>query len=83
MLFLSLLLGACATTNQPQIKYVDKLVEVKIKSPPQYRTYCQQVYLEANPATPEDIIVLSNRLQNQIEICNMIIKQRNEYEDKQ
>lgn len=76
------MLAACASPQKPQIEYVEKVVEVKVKSPPQYRELCELHYLDTNPAKAEDVIVLANKLKNSLTICNTIIQQRNEYEDK-
>lgn len=76
------MLAACVSPQKPQIEYVEKVVETKVKSPPQYRQLCELHYLEADPAKAEDVIVLANKLKNSLAICNTIIQQRNEWEDK-
>lgn len=77
------MLAACVSNpSKPQIEYVDRIVEVKQKSPPQYRQLCELHYLEADPAKAEDVIVLANKLKNSLTICNEIIQQRNEWEDR-
>ena len=76
------LLAACESTPKPEIKYVERIVETKVKSPIQYRQLCHIDYLEAVPANAQDIIVLANKNKNNLIICNEIIQKRNEYEDK-
>ena len=75
------MLAACVSPQQTKIEYVERIVEVKHKSPPQYRELCEIHYLEADSAKAEDVIVLANKLKNSLTICNTIIQQRNEYED--
>ena len=82
MIFLTALLAACVSPQKPQIEYVEKVVETEVKSPPQYRELCELHYLDANPAKAEDVIILANKLKNSLIICNTIIQQRNEWEDK-
>lgn len=76
------MLAACESTPKPEIKYAERIVETKVKSPIQYRQLCEIHYLEADPAKAEDVIVLANKLKNSLTICNTIIQQRNEWEDK-
>lgn len=76
------MLAACASPQTPQIEYVERVKEVKVKSPPQYKELCEIHYLDANPAKAEDVIILANKLKNSLIICNTIIQQRNEWENK-
>jgi hypothetical protein len=76
------LLGACVSPPKPQITYVEKIVEVKIKAPEQLRELCAMYYLETEKPTAEDVIVLANKMKNSIAICNEVIKARNKFEDK-
>lgn len=61
---------------------MERIVETKVKSPIQYRQLCHIDYLEADPASPEDVLVVANKNKNNLIICNEIIQKRNEYEDK-
>lgn len=76
MLCLSLpLLAACQTTKTV---YVDRIVEVPVNTPPQLMQECLVSKRGGN--TVLDYIISEKRLRNDLAICNLTIKQRNENE---
>ena len=69
-------LAACKTT--PEIKYVDRIVEVHTSMPPQLIEQCYVSKREGD--TVYDYIVSENRLRTDLAVCNEKIKVRNDNE---
>jgi hypothetical protein len=72
---LALALVACQTTKTV---YVDRIVEVPINTPPQLMQECLISKREGELVI--DYITSEKRLRNDLAICNLTIKARNENE---
>jgi hypothetical protein len=77
LLSLSLLSG-CKST--PEIKYVEKIVEVHVTTPPQLMQECHISPLEGS--TVYDYIITEGKLRTDLEVCNEMIRLRNQNEIK-
>lgn len=66
---------ACQSTSTV---YVDRIVEVPVNTPPQLMQECN--VSKRDGETVLDYIVSEKRLRNDLAICNLIIKKRNENE---
>ena len=72
-----LLINGCAST-QPDIQYVDKIVNVPVESPPQLIQPCAISERKGNKV--RDYIVSERRLRNDLIVCNILIEARNRHE---
>ena len=63
---------------QTKTVYVDRIKEVPINTPPQLMKQCTISQRDGEKVI--DYIVSEKRLRNDLAICNLIIKQRNENE---
>ena len=70
-------MASCSATK-PEIKYVERIVEVPIKSPPQLVEPCDVSQRSGNRV--RDYIVSERRLRNDLAICNLMIEARNNTE---
>ena len=70
------LISACSIS--PEVKYVEKIVYVDKPVVPQLVSECNVSVREGNRV--RDYIVSERRLRNDLEICNMIIRERNKHE---
>ena len=73
------MISGCVSTS-PEIRYVEKIVEVKVKAPPQLVEPCKVSERSGN--TVRDYIVSERRLRNDLAICNLIIESRNKLENE-
>lgn len=67
----------CAATK-PEVKYVERIVEVPIKTPPQLVESCNVSQRSGNRV--RDFITAERRLRNDLAICNLMIEARNKAE---
>ena len=74
---LLLMVASCASTK-PEIKYVERIVEVSVKAPPQLVEPCDVSQRSGNKV--RDYIVSERRLRNDLAICNLMIEARNKAE---
>lgn len=70
----TLLISGCASTK-PEIKYVERIVEVPIKAPPQLVEPCNVSQRSGDRV--RDYIISERRLRNDLAICNLKIEARN------
>lgn len=77
-LFLLLLLTGCASTKE-RVVVQKEVVEVKIRSPEQFRGLCDQPVMMGD--TFQDLLILALRQKEAIERCNIVIRNRNDFED--
>ena len=78
LLYLTLSLTGCASVSE-RVVVQKELVEVKIKSPEQLRSLCNQPVIQGD--TFQDLLILAIRQRESIEKCNIIIQNRNDFED--
>lgn len=63
---------------QTKTVYVDRIIEVPVKTPPQLMKECNISTRDGEKVI--DYIISEKRLRNDLAICNLTIKQRNENE---
>ena len=74
LLTITLVISGCASTST-QIKYVERIVEVPVKPPPQLAEPCD--ISQRSGERVRDYIVSERRLRNDLVICNLIKESRN------
>ena len=73
----TLLISGCASTK-PEIKYVERIVEVLTESPPQLVEPCEVSNRSGDRV--RDYIIAERHLRNDLAICNLKIEARNKNE---
>lgn len=71
------LISGCASTK-PEVKYVERIVEVPVKAPPQLVEPCNVSQRSGDRV--RDYIVSERHLRNDLAICNLKIEARNKAE---
>ena len=71
------MVASCASTK-PEIKYVERIVEVAVNSPPQLVEPCNVSQRSGDRV--RDYIISERRLRKDLAICNLMIEARNKNE---